>query len=94
MPLLQGLVQVLERSRGLPNPLLTLTQVAASDPDFVLGAKGTTEHPVTVALLEPLALLDIGFTPRHVFAVMGINPPDCKAPCLKYLKERNPVHTG
>ena len=49
-----------------------LTQRAAHNTDCVIWSQGTTQQAVTVELLEPLAIPDLCFTPRHVFRVMGI----------------------
>jgi hypothetical protein len=45
-------------------------------------------------VLQPLAILDVGFAPRHPFDMAGIDQANFQTSALQDLEKGNPVNSG
>ena len=50
-----------------------MTQIATQCRNFLSGLKTTAQQPELMQLLEPLCIIDIGFAPRHLLDLPGVD---------------------
>jgi len=68
-----------------------IAKISAQDAIGIPGTKGTLQQSIRVQALNPLAVLHVGFPPRHIFGLPGIDQQDMKSAGLQDLEDRNPI---
>src|SRR3954451_2053702 len=91
----QGLLPVLDVSRGIRDQVLALTDEAAQDHDLVLGPERLLQQAVAMQPLNPLAVVDValGATVDLGYGP-SIDQKDLEAAPLEELIEGDPVDAG
>ena len=59
-----------------------------------VGAEGGIEQADRVKILQPLAVLHVGFTAGYMLDVFGVDQADAQPGRLQYLVGRNQIHPG
>ena len=90
----QGFLNVLDVSAGVLDQPGAVAPVGAQDADLVGRAEGGGQEAVAVELLQPLAILDVGFAAGQVLDVAGVDQADLEAVGLQDLADRDPVDAG
>ena len=72
-----------------------MTQLTTQHAHVRFGPKGTSEEPVGMQALQPLAIEPIGFrSAGDALGLAGIDQEHLHAPGLSQCKQGNPVDTG
>jgi hypothetical protein len=70
---------MLHVGRRVFNHLLSKTQICAQLSDFGAGVKASAKKSVLVKLLQPLSIVDVGLSPRHVLHSASVHQKHFKA---------------
>jgi hypothetical protein len=70
----------------------SMTQICPQLSDGGAGAKASAKKSVLVKLLQPLSIVDVGLSSRHVLYVPSVHQKDLKASSFENLEDRDPVH--
>jgi hypothetical protein len=63
-------------------------------PNLRIRSEGSVEQPITVQLLQPLAVLDVGLAPGDLVQMPCIHQHHLDPRRLQLLIERDPIHSG
>ena len=74
--------------------VVTVAHETAQGADIIAGTKRTVEQSVAVQPLQPLASFAVGFPPRHLAHLAGVDQKGLQTCCLQLLKPRDPVNRG
>jgi len=69
----QRLLHVLDVSSRIVQKPLALSQIGAQCRHLRLRAVAAAQQAIFVEALQPLCVADIGFSPRYVFSVSGVD---------------------
>jgi hypothetical protein len=95
MHLFSGFVHMLHMVGGVGQEHLPMPQITTQHAHVSFGPKGTSEEPVGMQALQPLAIEPIGFrSAGGALRLAGINQQDLQTTRLQELEQRNPVDTG
>lgn len=93
--LVQGLVHVLHRVRGIGQPHLAVAHIAAPHASLVSGTASPGEQPIGVQAWQPLAVEPIGCrAPRDTRGLARIDEEDLPAAGLEQFAQGHPVDPG
>ena len=90
----QRLLHVLNMRRRVVQQPLPLPQIGAQPGHFGLRPEAGTQQAVFVQTLQPLRVADVGFPPRHVLRVPGVDHHHLEPALFEDFEDRNPVNAG
>jgi hypothetical protein len=88
----QSLLHVLHVGGRVFNHPLSKAQVRPQLSDAGTGAKASAKKSVLVKLLQPLSIIDVCLSTRHVLHVTGVHQKYLEAASLENLEDRDPIH--
>src|ERR1700675_4777257 len=71
---------------------LPKTQICSQLRDVGTGVKASPKKSVLVKLLQPLSIVDVCLSSRHVLHIASVHQKHLKAASLENLEDRDPVH--
>ena len=88
----EGLLHEQHLARGALELSVAMAQDAAKRTNGFRRPERTPQQSHTVEVLQPLAILDVGFATRHPFDMAGIDQTNFQTPALQDLKKGDPVN--
>jgi len=85
---------VLDVGGAVADEHVPMADEGAEDADIISGAEGALEEAVSVELLDPLAVEDIGLAAGDVLDVSGVDEEDLKTAFIEDFKDGDPVDTS
>ena len=71
---------------------VAMAQNAANRANGLRGPERASQQSHAMEVLQPLAVLDVGFAPRHPFDMAGVDQTNFQPPALQDLKKGDPVN--
>lgn len=91
---LEGFLDVLDVGRTHFDEIIAMTDEGAQGADLRGRDERAAQQAVSVKLLDPLAIQNIGLLARDVFNVAGVDDEDFKAARFENFEDRDPVDAG
>ena len=92
--LIEGFLQALQMLAGGSDEALAMAHQTTNRADRRRGPERSVQQAHRMQILQPLAVLHVGFAPGHVFDVTGVDQADLQTARFENLEERHPVDAG
>ena len=89
----EGFLHEQHLARGALELVVAVAQDTANGTNGLRRPKRSSEQSHTVEVLQPLAILDVGFAPRHPFDMAGVDQANFQTPALQDLEKGDPVNS-